>query len=164
MPIWNGQRPMSSGPRVLIMCPLWSSQTLRFESQTADGIPSLSLSSTCHCWQRVAGQRIRAGPSSEQAGEHGARRERESLADADLIGQEQADPAVGLAVVQEETDERPLPGLELFAPAVERALLPGRRLQRQRGSSSSKLDSMLAGAAADFLDDGVGEGTPRFQR
>jgi hypothetical protein len=41
IPIWNGQRPTSSGPRVLIRWPFGSSQALRFESQTAEGTGEL---------------------------------------------------------------------------------------------------------------------------
>ena len=49
MAMRNGQRAMSSGPRVLTMWPLGSSQIFFVEDQTALGMPSLSAISTCHC-------------------------------------------------------------------------------------------------------------------
>ena len=54
---------ISSAPRVLMICPLGSSQTFFLDDQTALGIPSLSNNSTCHCSVRVEGQRINTGPS-----------------------------------------------------------------------------------------------------
>ena len=50
-----------------MMWPLGSIQTFFVDDQTALGMPSLSVSSTCHCSVSVDGQRISTGPSSSSA-------------------------------------------------------------------------------------------------
>ena len=137
MAIRKGQRAMSSGPRVLMMWPFGSSHTFFVEDHTALGMPSLSGSSTCHCSVSVDGQRISTGAIVEQDRDHGARRERQRLADADFVGEQQPRLSVGLAVLQEHRHERTLPRLKLFAASVDRAFgqRGGRAVPRACASS-----------------------------
>jgi hypothetical protein len=61
MPMRSGQRAMCSGPLGEIARSSGSSQTLRLECQRAQGMPSLSSISVCHCSHRVAGAKMTIG-------------------------------------------------------------------------------------------------------
>ena len=91
----------------------------------------------------------------QQRRDHGARRERQRLADADFVGEQQPRLAVRLAVLQEHRHEGALPGLKLLATAVDRAF--GQRGGREllgRRLVEANLDAI--GDALDLFDDGVG--------
>ena len=96
------------------------------------------------------------GTILEQTRDQGTCYERERLANAHLVSQEQSCLAVGFPVIEESRDERALPGLEPLAATVDRGL--GQRCGGQIPCfrvAETNLDAL--GDTLDFLDDGVGQ-------
>ena len=125
------------------------------ESHTADGKPSLSFSSTCHCWHKVAGARISAGPSPAES-HHGGGCQSDSVLPTPTSSASTTGPRRSSRGVEEQADEGPLPGLQLFALAVERRFHQGAG-RDIGGLEVLQFDFDFAGEPPDFLDDGVGQ-------
>ena len=151
----KGQRAMSSGPRVLMMCPLVVLPDLLVGNPDRAGDAELVFQFHLPLKGERGGAEDEHGTVIEQSRKHGTGRQRQRFADADFVRQQQPGFSIGFAVLQEHRDERTLPRLKLFAAAIDGTLgqCGGRGVRPEL--TSRKRDFHAVGDALDFFDDGV---------